>query len=72
MEGRSVARGLPLFIWDQLLDPAFFCSSNTLTEALNGDCDFKNREFQTVEEEMENDRLDDLENEMNAERKNHF
>ena len=69
MKGRSVARALPLFIRDYFkLDPAFFCSSNILTEALNGDWNFEKREFQTAEEKVENDRLEDLEDEMNAER----
>ena len=69
MEGRSVARGLPLFIRDYFkLEPDFFCSSEALTDALNGDWDFAKREFQTVDEKVENDRLDNLENEMNAER----
>jgi hypothetical protein len=68
MEGRSVARGLPLFIRDHFkLDPEFFCSSTALADALNGNWDFEKREFQTLEEKVEHDRLDDLENEMNAE-----
>ena len=36
-EGRSVARGLPLFIEDHYeLDPAFFCTSEALAEARGG------------------------------------
>ena len=69
MEGRSVARDLLLFIWDYFkLNPAFFCSSNILIEALNRDWNFEKREFQTADKKVENERLEDLENEMNAER----
>ena len=68
MEGRSVARGMPLFIRDHLkLDPSFFCNSSALTEALEGDWDFKQRKFLSAEEKIEGDRLDEMENEANAE-----
>ena len=67
MEGKSVARGIPILIQDYLnLDSAFFCSFNVLTEVLNGDWNFATREFHITDEKVENYRLEDLENEMNA------
>ena len=67
-EGRSVARGMPLFIRDHFkLDPAFFCSSEALTEALDGVWDNKKRFFLSSEEKIEGDRLDDMEDQANAE-----
>ena len=66
-EGRSVARGLPLFIRDYFrLEPAFFCTSAALTEALEGDWNYDTRKFLSAQEKMEIDRLDDMEEEVNA------
>ena len=59
LEGRGVARGLPLFIRDYCkLDPAFFCSSEALTDAMEGSWTFSTRQFLTGQEKMEIDRLD--------------
>ena len=67
-EGRSVARGLPCFIKDYFeLDPAFFCTSDALLEALAGSWDYTSRKFLSAQEKMEADRLDDMEAEVNAE-----
>lgn len=42
MEGHSGAHGLPLFIRDHFKrEPAFFYSSTALTEALEGEWDYK-------------------------------
>ena len=66
-EGRSVARGLPLFIRDYFgLEPAFFCTSAALTEAMDGDWQYAERKFLSAQEKMEIDRLDDMEEEVNA------
>ena len=63
-EGRSIARALPLFIRDYFkLEPAFFCSSDSLTVSLNGDWNFLTRVFQTAEEKPKNEGLDNMENE---------
>ena len=68
LEGRGVARGLPLFIRDYYkLDPAFFCSSEALTDAMEGSWTFSTRQFLTAQEKMEIDRLDEMEMEINAE-----
>ena len=67
-EGRSVARGLPLFIRDHFkLDPAFFCSSASLTEALDGEWSLSSRTFLSAEEKIEFDKLELMEDEINAE-----
>ena len=67
-EGRSEARGLPLFIRGHFkLDPAFFCSSDFPTDALNGDWDFSTRKYLSSEEKIERDILDEMEDEANAE-----
>ena len=67
-EGRSVARGLPCFIKDYFqLDPAFFCTSDALSESLAGSWDYASRRFLSAQEQMEVDRLDDMEAEVNAE-----
>ena len=66
-EGRSVARGLPQFIRDHFhLEPAFFCTSTALTEAMEGDWTFETRKFLSAQEKLEIDRLDDMEEEVNA------
>ena len=67
-EGRSVARGLPCFIKDYFqLDPAFFCTSDALSESLAGSWDYASRRFLSAQEQMEVDRLEDMEAEVNAE-----
>lgn len=67
-EGRSIARGLPLFIRDHFrLDPSFFCSSEALTTALAGDWNYNSRSFLSAEEKVENDKLDLMEAEACAE-----
>ena len=67
LEGRGVARGLPHFLRDYFhLDPAFFCNSTALTEAMEGDWTLTTRKFLSAQEKMENDRLDDMEEEANA------
>ena len=67
-EGRSIARGLPLFIRDHFkLDPAFFCSSDTLTTALEGEWDYATRKFQSAAEKIESAKLDLMECEAIAE-----
>ena len=66
-EGRGVARGLPHFIRDYFhLDPAFFCTSTALTEAMDGEWKLATRKFLSAQEKMEVDRLDDMEEEVNA------
>ena len=66
-EGRSVARGLPHFIRDFFkLEPAFFCTSTALTEAMDGDWTFSTRKFLSAQEKMEIDRLEDMDEEVNA------
>ena len=66
-EGRSVARGLPHFIRDHFkLEPAFFCTSMALTEAMEGDWNMATRKFLSAQEKMEVDRLEDMEGEVNA------
>ena len=55
-EGRSVARGLPCFIRDYFqLDPAFFCTSDALSESLAGSWDYASRIFLSTQERMEVD-----------------
>ena len=67
-EGRRVARGLPHFIRDFfVLDPAYFCTSASLTEAMDGGWNHATRESLSAQEEMEVDRIDDMEDEVNAE-----
>ena len=61
-EGRSIARGLPLFIRDYFkLDPAFFCTSDAITSALAGDWDYESRKFLSAAEKIEADKLDLME-----------
>ena len=68
LEGRSIARGLPLFIRDYFkLDPAFFCNSEALTSALEGSWDFATRKFLSADEKIECEHLDMMEAEANAE-----
>ena len=68
-EARGVARGLPLFIRDFFkLDPSFFCSSESLTIALEGFWDYSKRIFLTAEEKDETEKLDNLESELTAQR----
>jgi len=67
-EGRSIARGLPLFIRDHfILDPAFFCTSEAITDALDGDWNFELRKFLSSDERIERENLDLMEDEVNAE-----
>ena len=50
-EGRSIARGLPLFIRDHFkLDPSFFCTSEALSLAMEGSWDYKKRKFLSASE----------------------
>ena len=61
-EGRSIARGLPLFIRDYFkLDPAFFCSSGSIAQALEGEWNPKTRTFLSASEKIEDDKLDVIE-----------
>ena len=67
-EGREVARGLPLFIRDHFkLDPTFFCSSDIVTESLQGIWDFEKRIFFNEDERLENERLNIMKEFMVAE-----
>ena len=67
-EGCSVARGLPLFIEDHYkLEPAFFCTSEALTDARGGSWQYSTRKFLSANEKIELDRLDEMEMEINAE-----
>ena len=43
------------------LDPAFFCYLESITEALEGDWKYVARTFLSCKEEMEADRLDQME-----------
>ena len=66
-EGRSVARGLPQFIHDHFqLGPAFFRTSEALTEAMEGDWNFTTRMLLSAQEKIDVDRLDNMEEEVNA------
>ena len=57
-----------MFIRDHFkLDPAFFCTSDALTTALNGEWDFDSRQFISAEEKIESDKLDLMESEAQAE-----
>jgi hypothetical protein len=61
-EGRSIARCLPLFIRDYFnLDPAFFCSSEAIAQAMEGEWDFQTRTFLSATEKIEEDKLEGLE-----------
>jgi hypothetical protein len=61
-EGRSIARALPLFIRDYFkLDPAFFCSSGAIAQAMEGVWDYKTRNFLSATEKIEDDKLDVIE-----------
>ena len=63
-----MARGLPLFIRDHFkLDPAVFYSFDSLTDTLNGNCNFSERKYLSSEEDIERDRLDEMEDEVSAE-----
>ena len=67
VEGRGLARGLSLFIWDYFkLDPSFFCDSCAITVALDSKWNYTERKFLSVEEKMEMYRLDQMEDEVNA------
>ena len=67
-EGRSIARGLPLFIRDHFrLDPAFFCDSDLITSTLEGEWSYKERRFLSANEKLESDKLDLMEIEALAE-----
>ena len=67
-EGRSVARGLPLFIRDFFrISPSFFCDSIFLSETHHGEWDFATRKFLSSDEKEENDRLNFMEDNANAE-----
>ena len=53
-EARSVARALPLFIKDYFkIKPSYFCSSEVITDCLEGEWDFKKRIYLTLEEKDE-------------------
>ena len=66
-EARSVARGLPLFIRDYFkLDPKFYCSSDTMVEALAGEWDFEKRIYLTQEEKEEKEKFAHLVDTMTA------
>lgn len=72
-EGRSIARGLPLFIRDHFhLDPAFFCSSEALSLAMEGDWNYDSRKFLSATEKQEYDKLDLMEAEACAETEAHI
>ena len=59
---------MPRFIQDYFkLDPAFFCNSEYLTAALEEDWEFKARNVLSLVEKIECDRLDVMEDEVNAE-----
>ena len=63
-----MARGLPLCIRDHFnLDPYFFCSSDSITEALNWDWDFSARKYLSSKKRIERDRLDEMDDKVNAE-----
>ena len=49
------------------MEPAFFCSSNALTEALEGEWNYNSRSFLTSAEKEERTRLDFMEDQANAE-----
>ena len=61
-EGRSVARGLPLFIRDYYKKPpGFFCDSDFIQSTLDGDWDLEKRNFLSSDEKEERERLDEME-----------
>ena len=67
-EGRSVARGLPLFIKDFFkIDPGFFCDSEFLAEVFQGEWCYSKRTFLSPDEKEERDRLNTMEDHANAE-----
>ena len=62
-EARGVARGLPLFMRDfYKLDPCFFCSSESVSEALEETWVGKTRTFLTKDKTDEMIKLDNLDN----------
>ena len=67
-EGRSIARGLPLFIRDHFqLDPTFCCASEALTSTLEGEWDYNSRKFLSANEKLETDKLEAMVSEALAE-----
>ena len=67
-EGKSVTYGLPLFIRDHFkFDPVFFCNSELLTKALDGELDFEVRSFLSLENKVDFDRLNLMEDKINTE-----
>ena len=67
-EGRSVARGLPLFVRDHYnLDPGHFFNGDFLLETESGKWNYQTRTFLSTGEKEEKDRLDLLEDYANAE-----
>ena len=67
-EGRSVARGLPLFIKDFFkIHPGFFCDSEFLAEVFQGEWCYSKRTFLSPDEKEERDRLNTMEDHANAE-----
>ena len=66
-EARSVVRALPLFIKDYFgLEPSFFCSSDAIADAMEGDWNYDLRTFLTLEEKDEQDKFEDMEDMVNA------
>ena len=66
-EGRSVARGLPRFIKSYFgLDPKFYCSSEFVASAKQGNWSHSRRSFLTADEKMEAKKLDVLEDMVTA------
>ena len=67
-EGKSVTCGLPLFIRNPFkLDPVFFCNSESLTEALDGELDFEVRSYLSLENKVDFDRPNLMEDKINTE-----
>ena len=68
-EGRSVARGLPLFIKDfSKIDPVFFCDSGFLAESFQGEWCYSARTFYLQMKKRKGiDRLNTVEDHANAE-----
>ena len=61
-EGSSVARALPLFIRDYYKkSPDFFCDSELVRSALEGEWNFSSRRFLSADEKEENQRLEEIE-----------
>ena len=53
-EASSVARGLPLFIKDHFkLKPSFFCGSDDIAICLEGEWNYAQRTFLTLDEKNE-------------------